>query len=71
MINLSESNTNFQIFILCLSLTYFIYDTLVCTYYKLADTALIFHHFFASLTFIGAIWTGYGASECMGGIFVT
>jgi len=66
----SEPNTNFQTFIVLFSLSYCIYDLLACVYYRLSDFSLISHHLFCILGFGFGAWSGYGAIDGIGGLFV-
>ena len=66
----SQPNTNLQTFIILFSLSYCIYDLVACIYYRLSDMSLISHHLFCILGFGFAAWTGYGAIDGIGGLFV-
>lgn len=51
------------------SLSYFIYDLIACSYYKLLDLSVVSHHLFCILGLGTFVWAGYGAIDGTGGLF--
>jgi hypothetical protein len=43
---------------------------MACIYYRLSDASLISHHLFCILGFGFGAWSGYGAIDGIGGLFV-
>lgn len=66
----SEPNSEYETFIVMLSLSYCIYDFVACLYFGLADAGLVIHHTLCVLGFGSAILEGYGAIDGIGGLAV-
>ena len=52
------------------SLAYSVYDLLACIYYGLADAGLYIHHLCCAVGFGTAVFSGYGAIDGIGGLFI-
>jgi len=65
-----EENNELQKFILCASISYFIYDFLAMAYYGLLDWAMSIHHFVSVLGQILTLASGHSGILLMCGMFV-
>jgi len=61
-------NSEFQIFLMLISMGYFFYDFAACFYYKIADLPMVVHHVLISSAYIASLY--YGTSVmCMTALF--
>lgn len=65
-----QENNDLQKFILCASISYFIYDFLAMAYYGLLDWAMSIHHFVSVLGQVLTLASGHSAILLMCGMFV-
>lgn len=57
----SESkNTRFQSFLFLISLSYFLYDTIACYWYKLLDQDTLIHHLMVIIVYLVCLQSKYG-----------
>lgn len=52
----TDKNSDLQIFILLISMGYFVYDYLACVYYGIADKALAIHHSLGVIGYLSGIY---------------
>lgn len=64
----TAKNSDVQIFVLLISMGYFIYDLLACIYYKICDRALVIHHSLAVFGYFISVYFG-NSTLAMCGIF--
>jgi hypothetical protein len=61
----NEPITNFQHILILISVAYFTYDMIACTYYGLTDFGLYFHHCLVIFGYATDEYYGYGGTETL------
>lgn len=61
----NEPISNFQHFLILVSMSYFTYDLLACMYYDLTDAGLYIHHLLVIFGYVMDELYGYGGTETL------
>lgn len=61
----NEPITDFQHFLIIMSMAYFTYDLIACIYYHLTDSGLYIHHFLVIFGYLMDEVYGYGGTETL------
>jgi hypothetical protein len=63
-------NSEFQNFIMIFSISYFIYDTIVCLYFNISDIGMLFHHIFVILSMYSVLVFNNTSEEIIRAIII-
>lgn len=65
-----QNNNDLQNFILCTSLSYFAYDTIICIILGISDNEMLYHHLSVIFGYYSGLSFNHSASEMLRGLLV-
>lgn len=65
-----QYNNELQNFIITTSMSYFIYDTIICLILNVSDVEMVFHHTFVTIAYYCGICFNHSAAEMLRGLLV-